>query len=139
MKLYIFRKILVVLIIILPVFSWSGCKKQVKCGCDGDILRSMNEELMDRSKIIYSADGSSAYFSVSNGYYSNDTYYFCNPGEMYPKFKELEGEDQIILSGDLYWECTYMMNSSSSSYYSYYYKVYNINVTELKSYLYGKK
>ena len=139
MKLYIFRKILVVLIIILPVFSWSGCKKQVKCGCDGDILRSMDEELMDRSKIIYSADGSSAYFSVSNGYYSNDTYYFCNPGEMYPKFKELEGEDQIILSGDLYWECTYMMNSSSSSYYSYYYKVYNINVTELKSYLYGKK
>ena len=139
MQLYIFRKILVVLIIILPVFSWSGCKKQVKCGCDGDILRSMDEELMDRSKIIYSADGSSAYFSVSNGYYSNDTYYFCNPGEMYPKFKELEGEDQIILSGDLYWECTYMMNSSSSSYYSYYYKVYNINVTELKSYLYGKK
>jgi hypothetical protein len=138
MKIYIFRKILVVLIIILPVFSWSGCKKQVKCGCNGDILRSMSNELMDRSQIIYSSDGASAYFTMSSGYYY-DTYYFCNPGEMYAKFKELAGDDQIILSGDLYWECTYMMNSSNSSYYSYYYKVYNINVTELKSYLYGKK
>jgi hypothetical protein len=52
---------------------------------------------------------------------------------------DLEGEDQLILSGNLYWECTYLMNSSNSSYYSYYYKVYNIDVTELKSYLYGKK
>jgi hypothetical protein len=82
MKLYIFRKILVILIIILPVFSWSGCKKQVKCGCDGDVLRSLTDELMARSQIIYSSDGSSPYFTISNGYYY-DTYYFCNPGEMF--------------------------------------------------------
>ncbi len=138
MKLYILRKILVILIIILPVFSWTGCKKQAKCGCDGDVLRSLKDELMARSQIIYSPDGSSAYFMISQGYYS-ETYYFCNPGEMFPKFKELEGDDQIYLSGDLYWECTYMMNSGNSSYYSYYYKVYNINVTELRGNLYGKK
>ncbi len=137
MKLYIFRKIVVVMIIILPVFSWSGCKKQPKCGCDGDVIRTFRNELMDRSRIIYSQDGSSAYFTIANGYYY-DTYHFCNPGEMFPAYKELAGEDQIILSGDLFWECTYMMNSGNQSYYSYYYKVYNINVTELKSYLYGK-
>jgi hypothetical protein len=136
--MYIIRKIIVILIILVPVISWSGCKKQVKCGCDGDILRSLDNELMDRSTIHYSADGASAYFTVSNGYYY-DTYYFCNPGEMYDAFMDLEGEDQLILSGNLYWECTYLMNSSNSSYYSYYYKVYNIDVTELKSYLYGKK
>lgn len=135
---YIFRKILVIIIFTLPLFSWSGCKKQVKCGCDGDVIRTMDNELIDRSKIIYSSDGSSAYFMISNGMYS-DTYYFCNPGEMYEQYKALEGEDQIIISGDLFWECTYMMNSSNYNYYSYYYKVYNINVTELKSYLYGKK
>jgi len=138
MKFYIIRKILVIVIIILPLFSWSGCKKQVKCGCDGDIIRSLTNELMDRSQIRYSADGSSASFTVTSGY-GYDSYIFCNPGEMYPIYQELEGEDQILLSGDLYWECQYMMSSSNYSYYSYYYKVYNINVTGLKSYLYGKK
>ena len=138
MKLYIIRKILVAIIIILPVFSWAGCKKQVKCGCDGDILSSWKDELMDRSQINYSADGSSASFSVSSGYGYN-TYIFCNPGEMFPAYKDLEGENQIQLSGDLFWECQYMMSSSNSSYMTYYYKVYNIKVTELKSDLYGKK
>jgi len=138
MKSYIFRKIVVALIFILPVFSWSGCKKQVKCGCDGDVIRTMTSELMDRSKITYSSDGTSAYFTVTSGY-GYDTYYFCNPGEMFQQYKDLEGEDQIILSGDIFWECTYMMNSSNYNYYTYYYKMYNINVTEMKSYLYGKK
>jgi len=136
--MHIIRKILVILTFLLPVISWSGCKKQVKCGCDGDVLRSLDNELIDRSSIRYTQDGASAYFTVTSGY-GYDTYYFCNPGEMYEAFKDLEGEDQIIISGDLYWECTYLMNSSNSSYYSYYYKVYNIQVTELKSYLYGKK
>jgi len=136
--LYIIRKFLVVLIFILPLFSWSGCKKQVKCGCDGDVLRSWDNQLMDRSSIRYGTDGASASFIISSGYYY-DTYYFCNPGEMYDEYLDLEGEDQLLLSGDLFWECTYMMNSSGNSYYTYYYKVYNIKVTELKSYLYGKK
>jgi len=134
----IIRKILVIMIFVLPVFSWSGCKKQVKCGCEGDIIRSLKSELMDRSSIRYSSGGSTAYFTVSSGIYY-DTYYFCNPAEMYSAFQDLEGEDQILLSGDLFWECTYLMNTSNNSYYSYYYKVYNIKVTELKSYLYGKK
>ena len=119
--IYIIRKLILLMIFILPLFSWSGCKKQVKCGCNGDVIGSFDNELMDRSSIRYSSGGASAYFTISNGYYY-DTYYFCNPAEMYSAYQDLEGEDQIILSGDLFWECTYMMNSSSSSYYAYYYK-----------------
>lgn len=138
MRFYIIRKILVVLVIILPLFSWSGCKKQVKCGCNGDLLRSLDEYEIERSRINYSSDGASAYFTISNGYYY-DSYYFCNPTEMFQDYKDLQGENLILISGDLFWECQYMMNSGSSSYYTYYYKVYNIQVTELKSELYGKK
>ena len=51
---------------------------------------------------------------------------------------DLSGEEQVLISGDVFWDCTYMMNSSNSYYYSYY-KVYNIEITGMKSYLYGKK
>jgi hypothetical protein len=133
MRGYIIRKILVVLLMILPVVSWSGCKKQKKCGCGKDILFSLDEELLDYSDIVYNSDGTNAYFSI--GY---STYYFCNPSEMYEAFKDISADDQILLSGDAFWECSYLMNASNSYYYSLY-KVYNIQVTGLKSYLYGKK
>ncbi|MBG0860979.1 MAG: hypothetical protein IQL11_15885 [Bacteroidales bacterium] len=133
MRGYIIRKILVVLLMILPVFSWSGCKKQKKCGCGKDILFSLDEELLDYSDIVYNSDGTNAYFSI--GY---STYYFCNPSEMHAAFKDISADDQILLSGDAFWECSYLMNASNSYYYSLY-KVYNIQVTGLKSYLYGKK
>jgi len=133
MRNYIIRKILVAIIMILPIISWSECKKQAKCGCGKDILFSLDSELLDYSDIIYNSDGTNAYFMI--GY---STYYFCNPSEMYESFKDISTDDQILLSGDAFWECSYLMNSGSSYYYSYY-KVYNIQVTEIKSYLYGKK
>jgi hypothetical protein len=103
--IYIIRKLILFMIFTLPLFSWSGCKKQVKCGCNGDVIGSFDNELMDRSSIRYSSGGASAYFTISNGFYY-DTYYFCNPAEMYSAYQDLEGEDQILLSGDLFWECT---------------------------------
>ncbi|MCX6333020.1 MAG: hypothetical protein NT092_01785 [Bacteroidia bacterium] len=132
MKGYIIGKILVVLIFISPVFFVNGCKKQEKCGCDGDILYSIGPNTLNYSDLRVSGEGSSMSFMI--GY---DTYYFCNPVEMYEKYKKINPEDQILISGDLYWDCNYVSQSSQSSYY-YYYKYYNINVTELKSYLYGK-
>jgi hypothetical protein len=59
---------------------------------------------------------------------------------MYALYSAMNAEDQLLLSGDAFWECSYLMNSGSggSSYY-YYYKVYNIEVTKLEPYLYGKK
>lgn len=131
--MHIVRKIFVVLIIILPFVSWSGCKKQAKCGCGKDVLFTRDSLLINRSSIIYSEGGATAYFQ--DGY---STYYFCNPGEMYPVFNELSSENQLYLSGEVFWECNYLMNSSSSYYYQYY-KVYNIQVTAMVPNVYGKK
>lgn len=135
MKLYIFRKVLIILIILIPAISYSGCKKQAKCGCSGDLLFALPsyEQLFSYSDIHYS-DSTSAFFQLGM-----DTYYFCNPSEMYPFFKDLEGQNQVILTGDVYWNCTYLMNSSNSSTYYQYYKQYDIHVTGIMSHLYGKK
>ncbi len=46
--------------------------------------------------------------------------------------------NKSCISGDVYWDCSYVTSAGQSS-YSYYYKIYNINVTQFKSYLYGKK
>ncbi len=137
MTSYLIRKIVISAIILLPVFSFQGCKKQVKCGCGKDILFSIDNQLMDYSTISYYPNGESASFAVYNGIYY-DTYIFCNPQEMFSHYSDLEGEEQILISGDVFWDCTYMMNSSNSYYYSYY-KIYNIEITGMKSYLYGKK
>jgi hypothetical protein len=134
---YFIRKIIIASVIILPVFSFDSCKKQPKCGCNGDVLFSINDEIMDYSSITYDSNGASASFSIYNGI-SYDYYHFCNPNEMYEKYVSLSNQSQIKISGDIFWDCTYMMNSSNSSYYSYY-KIYNIKVTDIKSSLYGKK
>ena len=127
------RKILVILIIIVPVVSTSDCKKQAKCGCDGDVLFSLASE---PARVIYNTDGSSIHFTaVSNPY---ATYYFCNPGEMFPKLAESKSGDILLVSGHAYWNCNYLMNSGNS-YYSMYYKAYEIFVTDVYSDLYGKK
>ena len=92
---------------------------------------------MNYESILYSANGESASFLIYNGIYY-DTYIFCNPEEMFPTYTDLAGEKQVLISGDVFWDCTYMMSASNSYYYSYY-KVYNIQITKMKSYLYGKK
>jgi|WetSurMetagenome_2_1015567.scaffolds.fasta_scaffold13067_2 hypothetical protein len=137
MKRNIIQKIIVVLIILLPLVSYLGCKKQPKCGCDGDMLDtySLDSVLVDYSQIIYTIDSTSAVFRPD----AYTTYYLCNPIEMYNTYKDLEGSGQILLSGKAFWECSFMMNSgSSSSYYYNYYKIFNLRVTGMSSHLYGK-
>lgn len=127
------RKILVVLIIIAPVFSYSGCKKQAKCGCDGDVLYSLTKT---KATVFYNTAGTSIQFTTLDDPYS--TYNFCNPGEMFPKFTEFKSGDVLEITGNVYWECNYLYQSSNYSYTSYY-KVYMINVSDVTVDLYGKK
>ncbi len=141
---YKIRKLLIVLIMLLPVVSYTGCKKQPKCGCNGDILYTETDQLFDHSSIVYNETGTNAYFFVYSGggvYY--DTYYFCNPSEMFAQYKSIGSDEQVKLSGDVFWDCSFVSSasssSSSSSYYYSYYKVYNIKVTKIESSLYGKK
>jgi hypothetical protein len=135
-NLYIIRKIVVAAIIILPVLSFNGCKKQPKCGCGKDVLFTVTDEILDYSSISYGSNGATASFSIYNGV-AYDYYHFCNPNEMYQKYQDLSNQSQIKISGDVFWDCTYVMNTSSSYSYSYY-KIYNIQVTNMRSSLYGK-
>ncbi len=139
MRDYIIRKLLVVLIFTIPIVSYTGCKKQARCGCDKDVLFSYEKsltddtrQLIDYNKLIFNEEGTTAYFSL--GYSS---YYFCNPVEMFAKYKSFSSGGQIYISGDVFWECNYLYSSSNYSYQSYY-KVYNIHVTALEVQLYGK-
>ena len=133
MRGYAIRKILVLLIFILPVISYSGCKKQARCGCDKDALFTMEEEPVEYTALRYNAEGTSA--SFSSGY---STYIFCNPIEFFEKYKKFSPGDQILVSGETFWECNYLYSTSNYSYGAYY-KVYQIKVTDLTVHLYGKK
>jgi len=130
---YVIRKILVVLIILLPAISYSGCKKQEKCGCDGDALFTLTNR---PANVYFNETGTNAYCSLVDDPYS--TYYFCNPVEMSPKLKSYTSGDVLLISGPVFWECNYVYQSGNSSYRSYY-KVYNIQVTDVFLDLYGKK
>jgi hypothetical protein len=133
MRGHIIRKILVVLIIITPVFSYSGCKKQARCGCGKDILFTLTNT---QATVYYNETGTSITFTRLDDPYSR--YNFCNPGEMFPKFTDYKSGDVLQVSGHVYWECNYLYQSSNYSYQSYY-KVYMIQVTDVTVDLYGKK
>jgi hypothetical protein len=127
----IFRKILIVLLVIVPVFSDSGCKKQAKCGCNGDVLYSLTNE---RATVSYTSGASIQFMTLVDPY---STYNFCNPGEMFPKFANFKSGDILEITGKVYWECNFLYQSSNSSYQSVY-KVYMCQVSDVTVNPYGK-
>jgi hypothetical protein len=133
MRGQIIRKILVVFIILAPAFSYSGCKKQAKCGCDGDVLFTLD---LAQATVFFNETGSNITFTLLSDPYS--TYNFCNPGEMFPKLKDYKSGDVLLVSGSAFWECNYLYQSSNYSYQTYY-KIYMIQVTDVTVDLYGKK
>jgi hypothetical protein len=130
----IIRILQIVLIIAVPFIFDMGCKKQPKCGCSGDMLFTLDSSLVTRSSLSFSSDGASAY--LYSGY---DVYYFCNANEYFEQYSKLSSEDQIFLSGEVYWNCNYVMNSSSSYSYYNYYKYYDVRITAMVPNNYGKK
>lgn len=131
MRGIILRRILVALIIIAPALSYTGCKKQARCGCGKDALLTLSEA----SCIITWTDGSTIWANVVGDAYS--TYIFCNPTEMFPKLADAKSGDILQLSGPVYWDCNYVYQSSNSSYMSLS-KTYDVQVTALTQNLYGK-
>jgi hypothetical protein len=125
------RKILVALIIIVPAISYTGCKKQVKCGCGKDVLVT----LTNTSAYIYWQSSSSISFQLVGDAYS--TYTFCNPTEMFPNLANAKSGDILLVSGFVYWDCNYVYQSSNSAYQNPY-KAYQFQGTGLKLDLYGK-
>jgi len=80
------RKFLVILIIILPAISYTGCKKQKKCGCGKDVLFTITNQ---PAYVYFNDTGSIMYMSAVGDPYS--TYHFCNPVEMYEKLAPADG------------------------------------------------
>lgn len=130
----ILRKVLVILIIIAPVLSDTGCKKQPKCGCGNDVIRTLKDVA---ARVYFDASGSDVQFTLSTDPYS--TFHFCNPGEMLPKLKEYKSGDLLLLSGHVYNDCTYQYQASNYSYGSMYGAVYQVQISDLYQDLYGKK
>jgi hypothetical protein len=128
------RKIFVILIIILPVFSFSDCKKQKKCGCGKDVLFTFTDEPCN---VYFNDTGTIIYLQTIGDPYS--TYSFCNPVEMYPELKNYQSGEELMVSGNAYWDCNYVWQSSNQSYQTSLYKVYNIQVTKVYLDMYGKK
>lgn len=127
------RKILVALIIIAPVLTNTDCKKQPKCGCGKDILFTFSEI---SANVMFTESGAPIYCMTVGDPYS--TYTFCNPTEMFSKLGDAKTGDILLVSGPVYWDCSYIYQTSNSSYQSLY-KSYNIQVTDLTLDLYGKK
>ncbi len=133
MRGYLIRRLLVVFIIFAPVFSYTGCKKQAKCGCDGDVLFN----LVGQPAYVYFNDtGTSIYFYLTVDPYSQ--YNLCNPAGVFPNLANYKSGDILNVTGSAYWNCNYVMQASSSAYQSYY-KVYDVHGTDISVNPYGKK
>jgi hypothetical protein len=133
MKGNIIRKFFVAIVIMAPLFSFSDCKKQAKCGCDGDQLFT----LTDAQATVSWDSGASIQFSTIDNPYAY--YNFCNPGEMFPKMQDFKSGDLLLVSGQAFWECNYLYQSSQGSQYQSYIKVYMIYVTNVRVSAFGKK
>ncbi len=133
MRGIILRKILVALIMIAPVFTVTDCRKQEKCGCDGDALFTLNNV---QANVYFDEDGSNIQFTTLSNRY--DVYYFCNSTEMFPKLADAKTGDVLLISGQAYWDCMFMQQSSNYSYYNSMSKRYQVVVTDVVLDLYGK-
>lgn len=120
------------LLLILAVMSDTGCKKQPKCGCEGDRLDSINQ---GHAIISYNAEKNMAQFTPTGDPYS--IFYFCNPQDFMGELTQLEQGQEVIVSGEYFYDCTWLMNNSNSGSYSPY-RIYQIVVTYVSSYDYGK-
>jgi hypothetical protein len=125
------RKILVGLIIIAPVFSYAGCKKQAKCGCGNDVIKTYT----DVSAYVYWTTGATISFQTVGDIYS--TYTLCNPSEMLKLLTDVKSGDILLVSGHAYWDCNYVQQASNSPYQGLG-QVYQFQATNMYLDLYGK-
>lgn len=130
----LFRRLVVLLIIILPVFASTDCKKQPKCGCGKDVLYSFADR---PCTVVFNETGTYMELQTAGDPYSR--YTFCNPVEIFPKIQKYKSGIELVVSGHVYWDCSYIWQSSNQSYQTSLYKVYNIQITDIYLDLYGKK
>ena len=123
-------KILFPVFIILSLVTYEGCKKQTRCGCGKDVVQTLTDLEV---YVSYSTDGSSIIFYPV--YTNGATYYFCNPSKWIDSIKAMSSQKYLLLSGNAYYECNYMMQASN---YAYLPPVYQVEVTSVREDNYGK-
>ena len=114
-KLYKFIFIFGVLVFSLQ----PGCKKQPKCGCDGDVRFPLVET---RGTIEYNVEDGYAQFRPSDVY---STFEICDAGSVMDLLTPFEQGETVLVSGDAYDDCYKMVNP-------YAYANYMLRLTEIK-------
>ena len=101
------RKLLVIIVLFAPLFVNTDCKKQKRCGCPprGDIIRQYNYE-----NAVYFNDESTMVQMFE--YY--DSYTFCNPDRWREELKKYKSGDALVVKGDVYWDCSWVMQASNN-------------------------
>jgi len=125
------RKALVIVVLFAPLFVSTDCKKQKKCGCRGDVLN----EYYYSSYVIFDDESPTITMQIVGNY--TDFYTVCNPDEIKPKLANFKSGDVLVVSGNVYWDCNYVWNSSNSGQSSYY-RSFNIDVKDIFMNMYGK-
>ena len=124
-------RLLFVVVILSPFVFQQSCKKQAKCGCGKDVIFTLE----DAQVIVQynEATKSAMFYPVVN---TGATYYFCNPGDWIDSLKNLNTQEYLLISGDVFYECNYLYQNSN-----YYYQlppVYQVEVSGLREDNYGK-
>jgi hypothetical protein len=129
------KKLLVVIVLFAPLFINTDCKKQKRCGCPprGDELYELTKR---PSYVFFDKDNPIITMQTYDDYYSY--YTFCNPDEIMPKLKNFKSGDELNVSGQVFWDCNYVMQANNQSYSTYSYRSYNIYVTDIYMNMYGK-
>jgi hypothetical protein len=125
------RKIVIVLIIAAPALSYTGCKRQAKCGCGKDVVRTYT----NASAYVYWSNGATISFQLVGDAYSSFT--LCNPSEMLKLLTDAKSGDILQVSGHAYWDCNYVQQASNSPYQTMG-QVYQFQATDMSLDLYGK-
>ena len=126
------RKAFLIVVLFATAFINTDCKKQKRCGCGKDVLFPLEDEIC----YVYFSDETSTITMMRAGdYYSN--YTFCNPDEIRPKLENVKYGAEMVVSGDVFWDCSYVWQESNSYSYSSY-RSYTIIVKDIYVDLYGR-
>jgi len=114
-----------IFIIGVLVFSLQpGCKKQPKCGCDGDLRFTLSEEM---GTLTYDEESGYAVFMAV--YYHFE---ICYAEKVMDLLTPFEQGEIVLVSGDVYDDCSKITNPYMYSNY------YMLDLKEIKKDEFGK-
>lgn len=104
---------------VLVLFSQPGCKKQPKCGCDGDVRFTIT---YTKGSIYYNEETGYAEFQPSDIY---SRFEICDAAEVMDMLTPFEQGETVLVSGDAFDDCYKIYNPYASANYM-------LNLTEIK-------